>query len=97
MDSTLRKLIFIVICLIALLCTTIFGIFFSNEDEVGDRNMSSVIRELNEEFTNKITEIQKNNEHDEFEINSNKAQWKDIISIYAVVISKGEEEIAVLL
>ena len=54
--------------------------------------MSSVIRELNEEFTNKITEIQKNNEHDEFEINSNKAQWKDIISIYAVVISKGEEQ-----
>ena len=84
--------VIIVICLIALLCTSIFGIFFSNEDEVGDRNMSSVIRELNEEFTNKITEIQKNNEHDEFEINSNKAQWKDIISIYAVVISKGEEQ-----
>lgn len=84
--------IIIVICLIAMLCTSIFGIFFSNEDEIGEKNMSSVIRELNTEFTNRITEIQKNNEHDEFEINSNKAQWKDIISIYAVIISKGEEQ-----
>ena len=84
--------IIVVICLIAMLCTSIFGIFFSNEDEIGEKNMSSVIRELNTEFTNRITEIQKNNEHDEFEINSNKAQWKDIISIYAVVISKGEEQ-----
>lgn len=84
--------IIVVICLIAMLCTSIFGIFFSNEDEIGEKNMSSVIRELNTEFTNRITEIQKNNEHDEFEINSNKAQWKDIISIYAVIISKGEEQ-----
>ena len=84
--------IIVVICLIAMLCTSIFGIFFSNEDEIGEKNMSSVIRKLNTEFTNRITEIQKNNEHDEFEINSNKAQWKDIISIYAVVISKGEEQ-----
>ena len=84
--------IIVVVCLIAMLCTSIFGIFFSNEDEIGEKNMSSVIRELNTEFTNRITEIQKNNEHDEFEINSNKAQWKDIISIYAVIISKGEEQ-----
>lgn len=84
--------VILVICLIAMLCTSIYGIFFSNEDEVGERNMSSVIRELNEEFTNKITEIQNNTEHDEFEINSNRAKWKDILSLYAVVVSNGEEQ-----
>ena len=88
--------IIVVICLIAMLCTSIFGIFFSNEDEVGEMNMSSVIRELNTEFTNKITEIQKNTGHDEFEINSNKAQWKDILSLYTVIISNGEEQTEVV-
>ena len=88
--------IIVVICLIAMLCTSIFGIFFSNEDEVGEMNMSSVIRELNTEFTNRITEIQKNTGHDEFEINSNKAQWKDILSLYTVIISNGEEQTEVV-
>ena len=30
--------IIVVICLIAMLCTSIFGIFFSNEDEIGEKN-----------------------------------------------------------
>ena len=58
--------------------------------------MSSVISEINMEFTNKITEIQKNNEHDEYEINSNRAEWKDILSIYAVAVSNGEEQTNVI-
>lgn len=84
--------VIVVICLIAMICSSIFGIFFSNEKEVGDKTMSSVIREINLEFTNKITEIQNNTEHNEYEINSNRASWKDILSIYAVVMSNGEEQ-----
>ena len=81
--------IIIVICLIALICSSIFGIFFSSEDGVGDKTMSSVISEINTEFTNKIREIQKNTEHDDYEINSNRAEWKDVLSIYTVAISNG--------
>lgn len=88
--------VIIVICLIAMICTSIFGIFFSNEKDVGEKTMSSVIRELNTEFTNKITDIQNNMEHNEYEISSNKAEWKDIISLYAVVISNGEEQTDVI-
>lgn len=88
--------IIIVIGLIAMICTSIFGIFFSSEKDVGDRTMSSVISEINMEFTNKITEIQKNNEHDEYEIKSNRAEWKDILSIYAVAVSNGEEQTNVI-
>lgn len=88
--------VIIVICLIAMICTSIYGIFFSNEKDVGDKTMSSVIREINTEFTNKITEIQTNTEHDEYEINSNRAEWKDILSLYAVVVSNGEEQTDVI-
>lgn len=84
--------VIVVICLIAMICSSIYGIFFSNEKDVGDKTMSSVIREINAEFTNKITDIQKNTQYDEYEINSNRAEWKDILSIYAVVMSNGDEQ-----
>ena len=85
-------LIIVIIALIAMICTSIFGIFFSSEESVGGRTMSSVISEINTEFTNKITEIQKNTSHDEYEISSNRAEWKDILSVYAVLVSNGEEQ-----
>ena len=58
--------------------------------------MSSVIAEINTEFTSRITEIQNNNEFDEYEINSNRAEWKDILSLYTVIISNGEEKTEVI-
>ena len=84
-------LIVIVICLIAFICSSVFGIFFSSENGVGDKTMSSVIREINIDFTNKITDIQKTNEHDDYEIKSNRAEWKDVLSVYSVIVSNGEE------
>lgn len=88
--------IIIIICLIGLICTSVFGIFFSSEKEVKGKTMSSVVSEINMEFTNKITDIQNNTEHDDYEINSNRAEWKDVISIYAVEISNGKEQTDVI-
>lgn len=88
--------IIIIICLIGLICTSVFGIFFSSEKEVNGKTMSSVVSEINIEFTNKITDIQNNTEHDDYEINSNRAEWKDVISIYAVEIGNGEEQTDVI-
>lgn len=83
-------LIIIVICVIAMICCSVFGIFFSNEENVGDKTMSEVIREIDSEFSNKIAEIQKDNQYDEYAIEYNRAEWKDILSIYAVVIGNGK-------
>ncbi len=83
--------IILVICLIAFLCSSIYGIFFSNENEEGT-NMSSVISELNDEFMKKITDIQNTTEHNEYEINSNRAEWKDILAIYVAKVSNGKDE-----
>lgn len=88
--------VIVVICLIAMICSSIYGIFFSNEKDVGDKTMSSVIREINIDFANRITEIQKNTQYDEYEINSNRAEWKDILSIYAVIMSNGNEQTEVI-
>lgn len=88
--------VIVVICLIAMICSSIYGIFFSSEKDLGDKTMSSVIREINIDFANRITEIQRNTQYDEYEINSNRAEWKDILSIYAVVMSNGNEQTEII-
>lgn len=90
-------LIIIIICLIGLICSSAYGIFFSNESEVGNKTMSSVVRELNNDFTKKITEIQKNTAHNDYEISSNRATWKDMLSIYAVLVTGGNEQSDVII
>ena len=50
----------IVICLIGMILNSVFGIFFSSEKTSGtQKSMSSVISEINTEYINKITKIQK--------------------------------------
>lgn len=84
--------IVIIICLIGMICSSIYGIFFSNENGINVKSMSSVISETNKDFTNKITEIQNTNEHDDYEINSHRTEWKDVISVYTVIITGGKEQ-----
>lgn len=89
-------IVIVVIALIALICTSIYGIFLSNENEVGSTTMSSIVREINTDFTSRITQIQNNTPHDDYEINSNRASWKDVLSLYAVEVSNGEEQTEVV-
>lgn len=81
--------IVVVICMIGLLCSSIFGIFFSSESGTGTRSMSSVVLETNKDMAKKITEIQDKNQYDEFVIVSNRADWKDVLAIYSAKVSNG--------
>lgn len=98
-------IIIVVICLIALICGSIFGIFFASEDTgsvvtVGEMKepitMNQVISDLNIEFMEKIKQIQNNNEYEEYEITSNRAEWKDVLAIYSVKVNGGNNETEVL-
>lgn len=93
--------IIIVICVVAILISSVFGIFFSSEDTGstitinGQQQvitMNQVISDLNTEFMNKITQIQRDNPYDEYDINSNRADWKDVLAVYTVKLSNGNNE-----
>lgn len=87
----------VLICIIGLLCSSIFGIFFSSEKS--DKNsylMSDCITELNQEMDNRITLIENMNPHDEVVITSNKALWKDVLAVYTVKVSNGSNETDVM-
>lgn len=81
--------IIIVICVIALLLNSVFGIFLSSEN-TGDKTMSSVISNLDNELAEKITTIQNDNPHDDYVLNLNRTGWKYILSIYTVIVANGD-------
>ena len=91
-------LIIVIICLIGLICSSVFGIFFSNEKGANkNKTMSAAMQEVNAEFTDKITTIQLENYHDDYEISSSRANWKDILSIYAVYVTTGANQSDVMI
>ncbi len=98
-------IIIVVVCLVALIAHSIFGIFLSSQD-MGSKitingeqqvvTMDRVISNLNTEFINKMTQIQKDNKHDEYDINSKRAEWRDILAVYTVKISNGKNDAEVM-
>lgn len=91
--------VIIVICLIGLLCSSVFGIFFSGEKSSSNSiTMKEVIAECNQEFSDKLQNIQDANPHDEYVLDGNMATWKDVLIIYAVKQSGGnnQQEIATI-
>ena len=86
-------IVIIVICLIGLLCGSIFGIFFSGEkSSANSMSMQDAIIECNKEFSDKLESIQNSNPHDEYVLEGNMATWKDMLLIYAVKQSNGVNE-----
>lgn len=85
--------VIIVVCLVGLLCSSIFGIFFSGEKaNSNSMTMREAIMECNQEFSDKLTLIQETNIHDEYILEGNVATWKDILTIYTVKQSNGINE-----
>lgn len=85
--------IIIIICLIGLLCTSIFGIFLSSE-KTGSNSitMKDVVAECNQEFADKLQEIQEQNPHDDYVLEGSMASWKDILLVYTIKQTNGINE-----
>ena len=85
--------VIILICLIGLLCSSIFGIFFSSEKTSSNSvTMSSVISECNQEFADKLQNIQDQNPHDDYVLDGSMASWKDMLLVYTIKVSNGVNE-----
>lgn len=54
--------------------------------------INDVVRNINNEFSIKILNIQQFAKYDECIINSNQADWKNVLAIYVVKTSNGENK-----
>ena len=84
--------VIVVICLIGLIVCSPFGIFFSGEDSGTGQTMPMVVREINQDYENKLDEIKNGNAHDVLEMSGSRAVWPDVLAIYAVKTSTDPDD-----
>ena len=82
--------VILVICVVALIVGSCFGIFFSNESS-GGPTMQSVVQEIHTEYTAKLDEIKTQNPHDVVEISGARIDWPEVLAVYAVKTSSTQE------
>ena len=84
-------IILLLLTLVFILLSSVFGIFFSSANVENSIKMSDCIAELNDEMDNRINVIEKAEKYDNVVIDSNRTSWKEILSIYAVRVAKGDD------
>lgn len=77
-------LVILIICMIALICWSVYGLFASANANEGEYTMHNIITRINNEFNEKITDIKTDNPHDKLEMSGSKAEWKEVLAVYAV-------------
>lgn len=76
--------VILVICLIGLLVSSAFGIFFSGEDSGNGMTMQTVVREINTEYDTRLDEIKSDTAYDVLEMSGRRAVWKEVLAVYSV-------------
>ena len=82
--------VIVIICLVGLILSSTFGIFFSNE--AGSRTMTSVISEINQEVYNTAEHQRFFYDVDDVEINISSNNWKEVIAVYSVKYSNNDNK-----
>lgn len=77
-------LVILIICMIALICWSVYGLFASANANEGEYTMHNIITRINNEFNDKITDIKTDNPHDKLVMSGSKAEWKEVLAVYAV-------------
>ena len=89
-STGLVAVLLVVIILAAGLLLSPLGIFFSGEAG-GDVTLQQVMSELNTAFSDRITEIENANAHDDLRQDGQRPLWKDILTVYAVKTTTDSE------
>lgn len=74
----------VVICLVGQLVCSSFGIFFSGEDSRTGQTVTTAIREIDQEYQDRLASIQNSIDYDHLDMSGTPAPWRDILAIYAV-------------
>ena len=74
----------VVLCIIGLLVSSVFGIFFAGEDTGSGFSVRDAIREINSEYTGRIEEIKAGVQYDELTLPDKRPTWREILAVYAV-------------
>ena len=77
-------IIVVILCLVGLLMGSGFGIFFSGENADTGQILQSVIRQINDEYAERLGEVRAVYSYDTVEIYGSRASWQEVLAVYAV-------------
>lgn len=76
--------IILLICLIALIIGSCFGIFFSSEDPGNGMTMPAIVQELNSEYQDRMNKLKSAQSYDVLEVSGSRAVWSEVLAVYSV-------------
>ncbi|MDR1892121.1 MAG: CHAP domain-containing protein [Oscillospiraceae bacterium] len=79
--------IIIVICVVALIAGSVFGVFFSGDNSGAGWSMPAVVQELANEIERDVEEIKQNNTFDETDTTAVVIYWPEVLAVYAVRVN----------
>ena len=82
--SSIAITIIVVLCLVGLLVCSGFGIFFSAESSNNDQDLQTVVREINEEYAQRLDREKAGYSYTTVEISGSRAPWPEVLAVYAV-------------
>ena len=93
--GTTALLVIVVLCMVAMVAGSAFGIFFAAEPTGDGVSVAQAITELNEEYQERLQEIESEEEYDRQEIESNDGSyaiaWQDALAVFAARTSGAED------
>ena len=93
--GTTALLVIVVLCMVAMVAGSAFGIFFAAEPTGDGISVAQAITELNEEYQERLQEIESEEEYDRQEIESNDGSyaiaWQDVLAVFAARTSGAED------
>lgn len=91
--------IILLICLIALVVGSCFGIFFSGENSGNGMTMPSVVQEISLDYQNRLNETESAQSYDVLEVSGSRAVWPEVLAVYSVKTATdptGAQEVATM-
>ena len=76
--------IILVLCVVGLIASSCFGIFFSGEDSGTGQTMRQVVQEINAAYQSQIDTTRAGSTYDELEMSGSRAVWPEVLAVYAV-------------
>ena len=76
--------IILVLCVVGLIASSCFGIFFSGEDSGTGQTMRQVVQEINTDYQSQIDVTKAGSTYDELEMSGSRAVWPEVLAVYAV-------------
>ena len=76
--------IILVLCVVGLIASSCFGIFFSGEDSGTGQTMRQAVQEINADYQSQIDVTKAGSTYDELEMSGSRAVWPEVLAVYAV-------------